>query len=84
MFEEQLRQQVAQPDDQDKKDDNKDKDSKKDSDEKEEDTTDTDKNGQIKKQLQDIQNEGLEQRNQYMDSYEAYKDGYSFYDGQTC
>lgn len=84
-FEEQLRQQVdeSQPDDQDKKDDNKDKDSKKDSDKKEEDTTEADKNDQIKKQLQDIQNEGLEQRNQDMDSYEAYKDGYSFYDGQT-
>lgn len=84
-FEEKLRQQVdeSQPDDQDKNDDNKDKDSKKDSDEKEDDSTAADKNDQIKKQLQDIQNEGLEQRNQDMDSYEAYKDGYSFYDGQT-
>lgn len=86
-FEEKLRQQVdeSQPDDQDKNDDNKDKDkdSKKDSDEKKDDSTEADKNDQIKKQLQDIQNEGLEQRNQDMDSYEAYKDGYSFYDGQT-
>ena len=46
-------------------------------------TAEVDNKEQIMKQLQDIQNEGLEQRNQDMDSYEAYKDGYSFYDGQT-
>ncbi len=37
----------------------------------------------IKEKLQEIQGDSLKQRNSEMDTYETYKDGYSFYDGQT-
>ncbi len=38
---------------------------------------------EIKEKLQEIQGDSLKQRNSEMDTYETYKDGYSFYDGQT-
>lgn len=37
----------------------------------------------IKEKLQEIQGDSLKKRNSEMDTYETYKDGYSFYDGQT-
>ena len=41
------------------------------------------KDKDTKQQLQDIQDEGMQERNSNLDTYEAYKSGFDYYDGQT-
>lgn len=81
-FEEQLKQenedQQGDKDDKDKKDTDADKEDKKD--DRTDQPVDEEK---IKKKLKEIQGDSLDQRNSEMDTYETYKDGYSFYNGQT-
>ncbi len=77
-FEETLRQQSQpqeQPDDKNQSDGN-------DTDEDQDDET-SKKSDEIKQKLKEIQGDSIEQRNQEMDEYESYKDGYTFYNGAT-
>lgn len=80
-FEEELKKQVdeqQEQEDQDKKDDKE-----KSGDESESTEEEVTEEDAVKQQLQDIQNDSLNQRKQEMDEYGAYQDGYSYYDGQT-
>ena len=81
-FEEQLKQTVSDqqknggPGKKDQPDTSKDEDGK-------DESGASDDEKKIKEKLQEIQGDSLKQRNSEMDTYETYKDGYSFYDGQT-
>ena len=75
-FEESLRQQSQeQPDD-------KKQPAGKNADEEQDDETGK-KSDEIRQKLKEIQGDSIEQRNQDMDEYESYKDGYTFYNGAT-
>ena len=84
-FEEQLRKQTEEQDQKGDQDPNDQK-SQGCDDENEEDTQEpqsSDKESEIRKQLDAIQGDSLEQRNQEMDAYETYKNEHDYYGGRT-
>lgn len=86
-FEKKLQEKVNQDDkNQDDEDQDDQGDQNDDSNDSKDDTTEDQTSGReedIRQQLEQIQGDSLNQRNQEMDSYETYKEDFQYYDGQT-
>lgn len=83
-FEEQLKQQVQQQSDENEDDEDSDgSDNPEDGASEDETDSDADEGDETRRQLEDLQEDSLQQRNDEMNEYGVYKDDYSYYDGKS-